>query len=136
MASMLVILAFSKTSVLVKVIPVDIEEAELVKPFQESQMVPTSNPNSDPYFILILTYIYIYFVVSSVWLDTRYASNWVRNPADFTPVGYLTAYYQQPQRKRRDLTYMYYFSFVYIYAYQLRSTQFIRRALLYASGNR
>ena len=27
---------------------------------------------------------------SSVWLDTRDASRWDRNPADFLPVGYLT----------------------------------------------
>ena len=27
---------------------------------------------------------------SSVWLDTLDASNWDRNPADFTSVGYLT----------------------------------------------
>ena len=80
-------------------------------------------------------YIYIYIVLlrqtvslyhsPSVWLETRFTSSWDRNPTDFTPVGYLTA----------NLTQMYYFP---LFTYALngyRNAQFIRRALLYASGN-
>ena len=49
---------------------------------------------------------------SSVWLDTRDASSWDRNPADFTSVGYLT-----PEKSSFSFR-LYIYIYIYIYSWE------------------
>ena len=90
------------------------------------------------FYIQSYIYIYIYIVIhrqsvslyqnSSIWLDTQDASNWDRNPPNFTLdlISNSSAISTTCIRFRL-------FSF---FAIGLRSAQFVGRALHYAGGSR
>ena len=75
----------------------------------------------------VCVYIYIYIVIyrqtvslyhnSSVWLDTRDASSWDRNPADLMLVGHLTPQLSSSRCKQRNFKVYILCVCIYIYMY-------------------
>ena len=83
-------------------------------------------------------YIYIYIYIfwnrsSSVWLDTRDCSNWVRNPGDFKTVRYLTL---DPSAVEEFKAYVLFFLCLQFALIGYWSVRFISRALYYVSDKR
>ena len=92
--------------------------------FRERQRLREREREREKSVIYIYIYIHIYFLPltfsldhnCSVWLVTRDASSWDRNPADFTSFGYLTPKISSLCAWAKEFsTYI----FIYIYAFRL-----------------